>query len=229
MRQPPLPVMIYAAGFGTRMRPLTEDRPKPLVPVAGRALLDHALDLTGSRRCVVNAHYRADMIASHLQDRPDIALRHEVPEILDTGGGVKAARPALGPGPVITLNSDAVWRDAPDAPRPLDMLEAAFTPARMDALLLMVPRDRAVGHNGKGDFLMNEDGRLTWGPGLIYTGAQVISPGLMAALPDGPVSMHAGWNWALDQGRLFGLVYPGRWCDVGTPQAIPLAEAMLTE
>lgn len=227
MRQPPFPLMVFAAGFGTRMRPLTDDRPKPLVHVAGRPLLDHALDLAGPRPCVVNAHYRAEMIVAHLADRPNVTVRVEQPRILDTGGGVRAARPALGDGPVLTLNSDAVWRNGPKGDSPLDLLEAAFDPAHMDALLLLIPTERALGHAGKGDFHMDATGRLTRGPGLVYTGAQAIAPALIDALPDGPVSLNAGWDWAAARNRLFGLPYPGLWCDVGTPQSIALAETML--
>lgn len=229
MRHPTRPLMIFAAGFGTRMRPLTEDRPKPLVPVAGRALLDHALDLAGDRRTLVNAHYRAEMIAAHLAPRADIKVQIEQPEILDTGGGLRAARATLGAGPWLTLNSDAVWRDAPETPGPLALLEAAFAPARMDALLLLVPKDRAVGHKGKGDFLLDAEGRLQRGPGLIYTGAQIIAPAVVGALPPGPVSLNAAWDMAARTGRLFGLTYPGWWCDVGTPQAIPLAQGLLSQ
>lgn len=227
MRHAARPLMVFAAGFGTRMRPLTNDRPKPLVPVAGRALLDHALALAGARRVVVNAHYHAEQIAAHLVPRPDIALRIERPQILDTGGGLRAARHVLGAGPWLTLNSDAVWRTEDGAPGPLDLLERAFAPARMGALLLLVPPDRAIGHGGAGDFQPDAEGRLHRGPGLIYTGAQIIAPDLVTDLPPGPVSLNAAWDNAARQGRLFGLTWPGWWCDVGTPQAIPLAETLL--
>ena len=228
MRAQPLPLMIFAAGFGTRMKALTADRPKPLIPVAGRTLLDHALALAGApgaRRIAVNAHYRADRIAEHLARRPDVTLSMERGTILDTGGGLRAALPRMGPGPVLSLNSDAVWR----GPNPLILLEDAFAPARMDALLLVLEPARAIGHKGAGDFLRGPDGRLTRGPGLVFSGAQAIAPALVNALPDGPVSLNAAWDAAAAEGRLFGIVYPGHWCDVGYPEAIPLAERMLED
>jgi MurNAc alpha-1-phosphate uridylyltransferase len=220
--------MVFAAGFGTRMKALTSERPKPLIHVAGRALLDHALGLAGpagQRRIVVNAHYRAGMIADHLSGRPDIALSVERAAVLDTGGGLRAARPLLGPGPVLSLNSDAIWQ----GPNPLDLLEAAFAPARMDALLLLLHPPRALGHTGAGDFIRRPDGQLKRGAGLVFSGAQAMDPALLDALPDGPVSLNVAWDIAAQRGRLHGVVYPGRWCDVGYPEAIPLAEKMLLE
>lgn len=218
--------MLFAAGFGTRMGALTADRPKPLIPVAGRALIDHALALTGRpyvRRRVVNTHYRADQIAAHLAGRADLRLSHESPEILETGGGLRQALPLLGPGPVFTLNTDAVWT----GPNPLDTLRDAWDPARMEVLLLLVPRDRALGHRGAGDFLSGPDGRLTRGAGAVYTGAQILCPDRLARIPARVFSLNLLWDGALAAGRVHGVIHPGGWCDVGRPDALPLAEALL--
>jgi len=223
----PHPLMVFAAGFGTRMQPLTLDRPKPLIPVAGRALLDHALDLAGApgaRRIVVNAHYKAEMITEHLRARPDITVSHENP-ILDTAGGLRHALPLLGDGPVLTLNSDAVWA----GPSPLPALEAAFDPPRMDALLMVIPVAQALAHEGPGDFTVDPEGRLQRGPGTVYSGTKIMHPRLLDGLDDGPVSLNACWTRAEAAGRLFGLIYPGEWVDVGHPGAIEIAEALYAE
>ncbi len=220
------PVMLFAAGLGTRMATLTATRPKPLIPVAGRALIDHALDqVADAEPIVVNLHYRPDQIRAHLAQRPDIRFSAETDTILETGGGLKLALPLLGAGPVFTLNTDAVWT----GPKALGQLAAAWDGARMDALLLLVPRARAVGHTGAGDFLMDADGRLTRGPGLVYSGAQILRTEGLADIDDPVFSLNRLWNRMLAAGRLFGLVHPGGWCDVGRPECIPLAEQMLRE
>ncbi len=217
--------MIFAAGFGTRMGALTADRPKPLIKVSGRTLLDHALlqaEGQAIRRIAVNAHYRAAQIVSHLKDRPDVTVLHE-PELLDTGGGLRAAIPVLQDGAVFTLNSDAVWT----GPNALATLRAAWEPRRMDALALLVPVDRAVGHTRNGDFRMAANGRLSRGPGLVYTGAQIINTARLADIPDRVFSFNALWDVLIAEGRLFGTVHSGGWCDVGQPESIALAEDML--
>ena len=222
-----LPVMIFAAGFGTRMGALTRDRPKPLIDVAGRALIDHALGLVDAYappRTVVNLHYRADQLAAHLAGR-GVHLSRETPEIRDTGGGLRAALPLLGDGPVLTMNSDAIWR----GPNPLGHLASLWDGARMGALLLCLPPDRARGHAGDGDFARAPDGRLARGPGLVYSGVQVIDPACLADIPETVFSLNRAWDGLAAQGRLFGAVYPGHWCDVGRPKGIALAEAMLAE
>lgn len=226
MRDTPDTVMLFAAGLGTRMAPLTDDRPKPLIKVAGRALLDHALDLTEGMnlaRRVVNTHYLAPMIRDHLADRPDIQLSDEQPDILDTGGGLRQALPLLGSGPVFTLNTDAVWT----GPNPIETLRRAWRPDLMDALLLLVPRERAVGHNGKGDFLSDEDGRLCRGPGQVYSGLQILRTEGLADIQDKAFSLNLLWNDMLSRGRVFGVTHPGGWCDVGHPAGIAMAEDML--
>jgi MurNAc alpha-1-phosphate uridylyltransferase len=220
-----LPVMVFAAGFGTRMGPLTRDRPKPMVEVAGRALIDHTLDLVAAHappRTVVNLHYRAEQLAAHLAGR-DVLLSHETPDILDTGGGLRAALPLLGEGPVLTMNSDAIWR----GPNPLSHLEALWDDARMGALLLCLPPGRVRGHAGSGDFLRDAEGRLARGPGLVYTGVQIIDPACLAAITEPVFSLNRAWDALGAQGRLFGAVYPGEICDVGRPEGIALAEDML--
>lgn len=220
----PLPAMLFAAGFGTRMGALTESRPKPLIEVAGRALIDHALDIAAGAGCdpvVVNAHYRADQLADHLQGR-NIRLSRETPGILDTGGGLRAALPLLG-GPVChTLNTDAVWA----GPNPLALLGEAWA-GGPGALLLVVPASRVHGRTGPGDFSMAEDGTLRRGGDLVYTGAEIIDTGALDAVPDRVFSLSRVWDMLAGEGRLRGLVYPGRWADVGHPGGIAEAERML--
>lgn len=216
-------IMLFAAGFGTRMGALTADRPKPLIEVAGRPLLDHALDIARDvPRIVVNAHYKADQIAAHLAGR-DVALSIETPQVLDTGGGLRAALPLLGASPVYTLNTDAVWA----GPDPLPILAKAWDPTRMDALLLCLPQDHAIGHAGAGDFVLADDGQLSRGPGVIYSGAQILNTDVLDDMPDGAFSLGLVWDRLAADGRLFGCTYPGLWCDVGHPAGIALAEDML--
>lgn len=219
--------MILAAGFGTRMGALTADRPKPLIEVAGRALLDHALDVArgaGAAPIVVNAHYRADQMAEHLAAIQDVTLLTEAPDILDSGGGVRNALPVLGQGAIATLNSDAVWR----GPNPLRRLVSAWDPDRMGALLLLVPQSRAVGRTEAGDFALSADGRITPDKGgAVYTGAQILGAGVAGSFPEGRFSMWEIWRKLLNENRLFGVAYPGSWADVGHQEGIALAEAML--
>ena len=220
----PTAIMIFAAGLGTRMGGLTATRPKPLIPVAGRALIDHALDLTddlpGLRR-VVNTHYLAAQMRAHLAGR-DVLLSHE-PDLLETGGGLRQALALLGPDPVFTLNSDAVWNGA----NPLTLLAQAWEPARMEGLLLLLPPDTAIGHAGPGDFLRDATGRLTRGPGLVYAGAQIIRTEALAQMSQPVFSLNLLWDAMAARGGLYGLTYPGQWCDVGRPASIALAEALL--
>jgi MurNAc alpha-1-phosphate uridylyltransferase len=219
----PFSVMLFAAGMGTRMAPLTADRPKPLICVAGRALLDHALDLTDVPqvgRRVVNVHYKADMVRAHLAGR-DVAISAEDP-LLETGGGLRHALPLLGAGPVMTLNTDAVWH----GPNPLAQLAAAWQP-QIEALLLLVPPAQVAGHVGKGDFAIAPDGRLTRAPAQIYTGAQIMRTDRLGDVPQDAFSLNLIWNEMAQRGGLYGISYDGRWCDVGRPDCIPLAEQML--
>ncbi|THD85673.1 nucleotidyltransferase family protein [Aliigemmobacter aestuarii] len=224
-------IMVFAAGFGTRMGELTRAQPKPLIRVNDAALLDHALDLAdaaGIGRIVVNTHYLADQIVRHLGTRPDIALSHEADEILETGGGLKQALPLLGRGPVLTLNSDAVWTGQ----NPLIQLLQAWDPAEMDALLLLLPAPLTRGHRGTGDFVMDQAGRIRRAggqPGLTYLGAQILKTDGLSAIPDRVFSLNRLWDQAIAEGRAFGLVHNGLWCDVGHPGGIAEAEQMLAE
>ncbi len=225
MRDRPQAVMLFAAGFGTRMGALTADRPKPLVQVAGKALIDHALALVGDAgisRKVANLHYRAEMLEAHL-DGKDVLVSVETPDILETGGGLRQALPLLGDGPVFTLNTDAIWK----GPNPLSLAMQAWDPARMDALLVCISPDMAVGHAGKGDFVLDEAGRLSRGPGWVYGGAQIIRTDVLNDIPDRAFSLNLLWDRMQGQGRLYGLRYPGRWCDVGRPEGIALAESLI--
>ncbi len=218
----PRGLLVFAAGFGTRMGDLTRDRPKPLVEVAGKPLIDHALSLTEGMdlTIVANVHYRAGMVTRHLAGR-NVAFSHEE-DLLETGGGLRQALPLLPPGPVFTLNSDAVWSGG----NPLRQLTAAWDD-RMEALLLLVPRERAVGHAGAGDFVMDASGALSRGRGLVYTGAQILNTACLEGIEEGVFSLNRVWDDMLGRGTLFGTVHDGGWCDVGRPESIPLAEAML--
>ena len=222
-----LPVLLFAAGFGTRMKHLTTDRPKPLVQVDGKPLIDHALALADDispPRIAANLHYRAEMLLEHLKPL-GVSCVIEAPDILETGGGLRNALPVLGAGPVITLNTDAIWQ----GPNPLNQLLGAWDPDRMDALLMGVPVAQAYEHNGPGDFSRAESGQLSRGPGLVYGGAQIIKPDLLQDFAEHSFSLNLLWNRMEAQGRLFGSVYPGAWCDVGHPGGITTAEAMLHE
>ncbi len=217
--------MVFAAGLGTRMQPLTDDRPKALVRVAGRALIDHALEqVAGPGPTVVNAHHFADQLAVHLSGH-DATLIKEVPTLLDTGGGLRNALPVLGHGPVLTMNSDAVWT----GPRARDTLLAAWRPNVMDGLLLIVPRARALGGSGI-SFAMGAEGLLERDPeGLVYTGAGIVKTERVAADQRQIFSLRDAWLEMLAAGRLFGVEHPGHWADVGFPEAIAPAEAMLAQ
>ncbi|MCZ0961299.1 nucleotidyltransferase family protein [Paracoccus benzoatiresistens] len=218
------PLMIFAAGLGTRMRPLTDTRPKPLIPVGGRTLLDRALDMgraAGAGPVVVNTHYLGDQIAAHLSDR-DVAVSHEPGTILDTGGGLRQALPLLGRGPVMTLNPDVVWT----GPNPLAALNAAWRDD-MDALLMLVPLAQAAARRGAGDFSRDAGGRISRRGEYVYGGAQIIRPDRLADIPDRVFSLNRLWDLLIADGRAFGIVHGGGWCDVGYPEAIPLAEEVL--
>ena len=219
------PVMLFAAGFGTRMGEMTRECPKPLLKVAGRCLLDHALEQTraaGLQRRVVNLHYHGDQIAQHLAGQ-DIVLSWE-PEILETGGGLRQALPLLGAGPVFTLNTDAVWAGR----NPLVELSAAWSEPQMEALLLLAP----AGAGARADFVLDGAGRIARAngqPGLVYLGAQIIRTEGLAAIPQRAFSLNLLWDRLIAEGRAYGVVHSGRWCDVGRPEGIASAEAMLAQ
>lgn len=226
--------MVLAAGLGTRMRPLTEGCPKPLLPLAGRPMIDLALDqaaAAGVRRAVINLHYLGHLIRAHLAGRrnPEVVFSEEQPEILDTGGGIARALPLLGPGPFHVVNSDSVWL----GPNPLDLLARAWDPARMDALLLLVARERARAYVRAGDFFLAAEGGVPRRRGrsatapYVYSGAQIIAPGAFAGSPPGAFSVNLVWDRLLAEGRLAAVTYPGTWIDVGTPAGLVEAEAAL--
>ncbi|MBO9526944.1 MAG: nucleotidyltransferase family protein [Sphingobium yanoikuyae] len=227
--------MLMAAGLGKRMRPLTATRPKPLVKVAGKALMDHALDRLaagGIKTVVVNVHYLADTVEAHLRTRKDMDFRisDERAKLLETGGGLIHAKPLLGDKPFICANSDNLWIDGPA--ETLGMMQRLWDPERMDALLLLVPLARANCHSGPGDFHMDANGRLTRrktahvAP-FVFTGVQILSPSLLVDPPADVFSTNIFWNRAIAAGRLYGAVHQGLWFDVGTPQAIPVVESMI--
>ena len=227
--------MVLAAGFGTRMRPLTDKIPKPLVPVAGKALIDHVLDRlasAGVARAVVNVHYMAEQIERHLayRTRPQIVISDERGLLLGTGGGVARALPQLGHAPFFHINSDTIWIDGVQPN--LDRLAEAFDPGTMDALLLLAPTTGSIGYAGRGDFIMAPDGRLQSraeqeiAP-FVYAGAAILSPALFAGAPSGEFSLTALFDRAAGAGRLHGLRLEGLWMHVGTPEAVAAAEAAI--
>lgn len=219
-------ILLFAAGLGTRMRPLTNTRPKPLIPVGDTTLIDHALgftDIPQIGRRVVNTHYMADQIARHLAERP-VTISDETNLLRDTGGGLRHALPLLTGDPVLTLNTDAIW----SGPNPIPVLLDAWKDD-MECLLMLTPRDRVHGHTGQGDFILAPDGRLTRARGPIYGGLQLIRRSLLEDIPEDVFSMNRAWDAALARGTLFGMLYPGQWCDVGQPASLALAEALLAE
>jgi MurNAc alpha-1-phosphate uridylyltransferase len=235
----PETAMVMAAGLGKRMRPLTATRPKPLVEVAGRPLIDHVFDRlrsAGVQRAVVNVHYLADALEAHVLNRVrgiDVVVSDERAELLETGGGLVKAKPLLGEAPVLVVNSDNLWVDGPtDAIR---LLASRWDDAAMDALLLLVPLARAHNHGGQGDFYLDGSGRITGrrkrgrvAP-FVYTGVQILSPRLIADAPEGPFSTNLFWDRAILAGRAYGFVHQGLWFDIGTPGAIPRTEALLAD
>ncbi len=235
MIEPPKSAMVLAAGLGTRMRPLTDNMPKPLVKVAGKALLDHVLDRLadgGVARAVVNVHHFGDQIIAHLaaRKRPQLVISDERGVLLDTGGGVVRALPELGGAPFYHLNADTIWIDGvqPNLARLAD----AFDPTAMDALLLLAPTAGSVGYDGRGDFAFAPDGRLLRrterevAP-FVYAGAAILSPTLFTDAPKGQFSLNTLFDRAAAAMRLSGLRLEGLWMHVGTPEAIGAAEAAI--
>jgi N-acetyl-alpha-D-muramate 1-phosphate uridylyltransferase len=233
----PQTAMVLAAGFGQRMRPLTDKMPKPLVQVGGKALLDHVLDRlsdAGVKRAIVNVHYLAEQIERHVAARtsPQIIISDERGVLLDTGGGVVKALPLLGDTPFFHINSDTIWIDS--VKPNLTRLAEAFDPAAMDALLLLAPGAGSIGYDGRGDFTMATDGRLTVRPErdvapFVYAGAAILSPRLFDGAPQGAFSLTKLFVRAIETGRLHGLRMEGLWMHVGTPEAIAEAENAISE
>ena len=232
----PHTAMIMAAGLGKRMRPLTATRPKPLIEVNGKALLDHVLEklhAAGVRKVVVNVHYLADALEAHLASRAhglDVVISDERNLLLETGGGLVQAEPLIDGDPFLSLNSDNLWVDGPADT--LRLLASHWDDAKMDALLLLVPLARALNHKGMGDFHMGRTGRLrrrqrSHVAPFVFTGIQMLSKRLLRDAPQGPFSTNILWDRAIEEGRCFGAVHQGLWFDVGTPASIPLTEAAL--
>jgi MurNAc alpha-1-phosphate uridylyltransferase len=222
--------MLFAAGLGTRMGALTVDRPKPLLPVAGRPLIDHALDMVaaaGITRTVVNLHYKGEMLERHLTGR-GVALSWERERPLETGGGLRQALPLLGhASPVFTLNPDGIWTGE----NPLTRLMAEWDDSRMDVLVMLLPAGQARCHAGK-DFLLGADGRIAWANGQLsnaYVSVQLIRTDALADIPEPVFSLKRLWDIAIAQGRAFGVIHRGGWCDVGTPEGLVAAESLLAE
>jgi MurNAc alpha-1-phosphate uridylyltransferase len=229
--------MVLAAGFGQRMQPLTNGKPKPLVPVKGVPLIDYGLARLSEAGCdtiVVNVHYLADQIEAWAKRNtsPRIIISDERLELLDTGGGIVKALPLLGSEPFFVVNSDSIWIDQG---RPaLERLRAAWDSARMDCLLLLCPPERTVGYDGHGDFLKDAAGRIfgrvkPGEKGLAYIGAYLVHPRLFANVRLSKFSMNLLWDRAIAEKRLFGIEHEGLWLHVGTPEAIALAERALKE
>ncbi|MBN9530643.1 MAG: nucleotidyltransferase family protein [Alphaproteobacteria bacterium] len=227
--------MVLAAGLGLRLRPLTERTPKPLIPVAGKPLIDYVLDRlagVGVEKAVVNVHWQADKLRAYLSGRtkPRIEFSDETAELLETGGGVAKALPQLGPGPFFVLNSDMIWRDAYEDS--LKRLAAAWDGERMDALLLVVQTINAIGYDGLGDFTMDPDGRLTrrderFVAPYLYAGVQILHPRLFEGAPAGRFSLNRLYDKAAENGRLYAILHEGDWMDVGHPEGLAAAERAL--
>lgn len=230
MRHAPPPLMLFAAGLGTRMGALTADKPKPMIPVAGRPLIDRALDMVtdaGITRTVVNLHYKGEMLEHHLSGR-DLAFSWERETLLETGGGLRQAMPLLGnASPVLVLNPDAVWTGE----NPLKRLMAEWDDSRMDALLVLLPAGKARCHAGK-DFILGPDGRISRANGQVstaYLGAQIIRTEGLKDISEQVFSLNKLWDLAIAKGRAYGIIHNGDWCDVGTPDGVIAAESMLAE
>lgn len=228
--------MVMAAGLGKRMRPLTASQPKPLVRVAGRALIDHALDRmrdAGITRAVVNVHYLADALEAHVlaREAPAVTISDERGTLLETGGGmVRAQAAGLLPDPFFCVNADSIWLDGPRSA--FADLSQHWNAERMDALLLLVPHARARNFAGAGDFYMDPIGRLKRKlPGrvapYIYTGIQLVAQRLLRDAPSGPFSTNILWDRAIEEGRLFGTVFTGEWLEVGEPAHVAATESYL--
>ena len=227
---------VLAAGLGTRMRPLTNSCPKPLVKVNNRALIDRGLDRlqeAGVDEAIVNVHYLADQLEDHLatRDHPKITISDERDELLETGGGIVRALPLLGSEPFFVLNSDSIWWEPQGSA--LQNLAACWNETEMDALLLLVEIDDSIGYDGAGDFLLSETGQIKRREaaprGQVYMGTGIFHPRLFAAAPHGAFSLNLLFDTAIQKNRLYGMMHHGEWMHIGTPDAISLAERRLSE
>jgi len=222
---------VFAAGFGTRLAPLTQKTPKPLIKVAGRTMIDRALDLAddaGITRKIVNTHYLSAQIERHLAARRDVSIIVEKECILDTGGGLRNAVSQFSLDALFTLNPDAIWSGA----NPLGLLARGWEAGRMSGLLALIPLDLARGHNGRGDFSLDSAGRISRydgrGTAYVYTSAQLIDTSGLSAINRDVFSLNLYWDRLIAQKRLFGLPYMGGWVDVGSPAGLDLAESLLS-
>lgn len=232
----PKTAMVLAAGLGTRMRPLTNDRPKALVEVAGKPLVDHLLDRfseAGVETAVVNVHWFADRLEAHLAERtrPRIVISDERQRLMETGGGLKRARKLLGDEPVLVGNIDSVWTENSDA---IADLARAWDPERMDVCLLLARSEQSIGFEGAGDFFMDAEGRLSFrgeaaSAPFAYMGVHITKPQVVDAEPRGPFSLTRVWRRLAGEGRLYGRVLDGFWMHVGDPASRAAAEAKLAE
>jgi len=225
-----IPLMIFAAGRGTRMGALGANQPKAMLQVGGQRLIDHALGIAAQAAMapiLINTHHHSDQLHRHLAAQASLHIQHET-ELLETGGGLKVARSVFGLGPVATLNADAVWKGE----NPLRQLLAAFDPAKMDALLLLAPTDQALA-SGPGDFFLDAGRLRRRAPAptapFIYTGAQIINPARLDEIHDTVFSMNRLWDKLIASNRAFGLPMQGAWRDVGTPEALAAAEVWMAE
>jgi MurNAc alpha-1-phosphate uridylyltransferase len=229
--------MVLCAGLGTRMAPANNVLPKPLVPLKGKALLDHVLDRhaeAGTERVIVNVHHKADLIEAHLAGRrvPRIEISDERERLLDTGGGVKKALPRLGEAPFLIHNSDSVWIEGVGSN--LSRLVEAWDDARMDCLLLLAPAAQSLGYHGRGDFAFEADGRIRRRCAeqemvpFAFAGVSVAHPRLFDGSPEGPFSLNLVWDRAIAAGRAFGLRMEGTWMHVGSGDALAQAEWLLS-
>lgn len=228
----PTTAMVLAAGLGKRMQPITDTMPKPLVTIAGRTLLDWGLDAlaaAGVAKAVVNVHYLPEQIVRHVAARasPRIVISDESDELLNSAGGIVKALPELGAEPFLVLNADTFWIDAGRSN--LERLALAWDAARMDILIMLADLESATGHSGGTDFLIDAEGRLARSKGaadgLIYAGVGIVHPRIFAGADASPHSLNRYFDLAIAEGQLFGMRMEGRWITVGTPDAIPLAEA----
>ena len=224
----PKNAMIFAAGFGTRMGAMTKTRPKPMIEVAGRPLIDHALaflDQPAIGNVVINTHYLAEQLEQHLDKYPNVTTIREEPEILETGGGLRNALPVLGHAPVFTLNSDIIWPNG----NPIEAMNALWDPNKMDGLLAVIPVSRATGYTGPADFKLENDGRISRGANaeFLYTGIQIINTEGLAEFSEVKFSINLLWDKMITEQRLFGFLFDGDWVDVGKPEGITLAQDAL--
>jgi N-acetyl-alpha-D-muramate 1-phosphate uridylyltransferase len=233
----PTRAMIMAAGLGTRMRPLTNDRPKPLVQVRGKALIDHAIDRlvqTGVKMIVVNVHHHADMLKSHLAKRKDVEIRisDESDQLMDSGGGIAKALHHFEGEPFFTHNSDSIWVEGTG--HALERLKARWNPDAMDSLMLLSPTVTAVCYEGRGDFMMDAEGHLARVPEqrvapFVWIGVQILHPRLFDGAPKGKFSINPLWDRAIEKGRLYGIRLDGVWMHIDRPEAVRESEDFLAD